>query len=573
MDLIVPIGTCRIANPLAAAAKSASFKTDTRRTYGFVHSSREILQQIHYVRGDRALPEELWPYLSGRAYAGVADATLPAPNRYVVEISRLSWLTFDGYILQNNRFTGHFGCAPQSLRAFSRLPAAEQRDQRRAILRELADYRQLSEFDRTVLADTVLENQSYDDLVEDMERLVAVLPPDTLYLSHCNVVDADGNLLKDRARAVKYVAKASRRLGLRFLDPSPLLAAYGQERGLAAGGKDLNHYSKEFCVVAGEALCAAMYGAQTSPPPARPALDASDWRGALAAARQAAQDGEWDFVRQAAEIVLQAIPADGTALLLRARALTNLAAAVPELRQAWIDLIAQSPQNVGRLMEAVRVAEEIGDFELALQWALQAKSAAESGHAPAVAVVANQIRLGDLQAALASCRGLGREAPESLVALIEESARKDRLAQAAIAARAARLEGVPQNDMWTASIMSRLLKEIRRCREAGDYLAETEALHAVFILDAQNEAVRKAVRITCRDVILNLRAGAGGEQYARMERVLTLRSPDVAMLAAYADAFRAAAVRSAVRGRRSEPPEDLSAPSVVPEKSKHFATN
>ncbi len=46
LTVITSVGTCRLADPLGAAAKILPIRRDLTNVYGFVHTSKEILQQL-----------------------------------------------------------------------------------------------------------------------------------------------------------------------------------------------------------------------------------------------------------------------------------------------------------------------------------------------------------------------------------------------------------------------------------------------------------------------------------------------------------------------------------------------
>ena len=56
--VVTAIGTCRIADPLAAAARMHPMRRNLANVYGFVHTSKEVLQQLDVLDG-REIPPEL----------------------------------------------------------------------------------------------------------------------------------------------------------------------------------------------------------------------------------------------------------------------------------------------------------------------------------------------------------------------------------------------------------------------------------------------------------------------------------------------------------------------------------
>ena len=54
---VTPIGTCRINNPLKQAQSKYPISLNTKRVYGFTHTSDEALQQLRYLQGDKVFRE------------------------------------------------------------------------------------------------------------------------------------------------------------------------------------------------------------------------------------------------------------------------------------------------------------------------------------------------------------------------------------------------------------------------------------------------------------------------------------------------------------------------------------
>ena len=77
---ITPIGTCRIHTPLKRAASRYPVDVDLRRNYGFVHSSKEALQLIQFLQGEKSFPPEVAPALARDGSFDAYDGTSWEPS-------------------------------------------------------------------------------------------------------------------------------------------------------------------------------------------------------------------------------------------------------------------------------------------------------------------------------------------------------------------------------------------------------------------------------------------------------------------------------------------------------------
>src|SRR3954447_23229162 len=114
---VTNIGTCRIAEPLGAASRGKHVRRRTENIYGFVHTTKEALQQIGYREGSVSLPEELAPYIAAKGVFPPRQK-LEGCSIFFVEISSAKEVYFDNHLLQINYLDSAFTGRSALLRTF-----------------------------------------------------------------------------------------------------------------------------------------------------------------------------------------------------------------------------------------------------------------------------------------------------------------------------------------------------------------------------------------------------------------------------------------------------------------------
>jgi len=249
---ITTLGTCRIADTIAASAKSRPFQVENTNVYGFAHTPKEILQQIDYLEGSKTFPQELARFMSadGLFERGKRGDT----NAFIVEISTLKEIIFEGWYLQINYMERALRAARGVFDAFSKLKSERDLSIRRATLRAVPGFPKLSSLDQRVVLEGYVRNGTFEELEADMVEIVRRLPGSVIFVNHINLPGANGTLIESRAQLVKWVQQICERRGYRHFDPTPYVQEYGRDHALADLGRDLNHYTHDFKPVLGNLI-------------------------------------------------------------------------------------------------------------------------------------------------------------------------------------------------------------------------------------------------------------------------------------------------------------------------------
>jgi tetratricopeptide (TPR) repeat protein len=241
---VTNIGTCRIAEPLAAAGRNKLIKRANESIYGFIHTSKEALQQIAY-RDGGSLPKNLAPYLCSRGAFPARKSEGPS-DLYFVEISSVKEIHFDGVLLQINYLDNAFASRPNLLQTFFRLHRSTDRPAREAELEQLPEFRQVTPLEARILREGYVHLTQYDELRADMAEITARLPAPVVFVNHINVVSNTGQLIQSRNKLCGWLRKIADEDRYTLFDPTPEVLAYGREKALENGGQDMNHYTSEF---------------------------------------------------------------------------------------------------------------------------------------------------------------------------------------------------------------------------------------------------------------------------------------------------------------------------------------
>lgn len=256
---VTTIGTCRIADPIAAAEPHLPIRRNMTNVYGFVHTSKEILQQLDVLEG-REIPQELARFLASGNYE--APVFRDPVDLYIVEISSAKEIHFGDYLLQVNCLDHIFHDRRELLEVFFRHKYAAERPARAAALNLLPDFHLADPLERSFLLEGWVHLTTREELEADLLTISARLPAPVLFVCHIDVADSGGRMIESRSRLCGWVREIAAEHGLALFDPAPQVIAYGRSRALANDGRDANHYNTEFKPLIG----AMLYEAAMQPP-------------------------------------------------------------------------------------------------------------------------------------------------------------------------------------------------------------------------------------------------------------------------------------------------------------------
>ncbi|AUL41273.1 capsular biosynthesis protein [Bordetella holmesii] len=487
---ITTIGSCRVAGPMAKVQARRNFVLDNRLLYGYTHNSKETIQAIRYMRGDLTIPAALWPFISGQTYREgnprLPHGSIPAEDRHVVEISSIKVLELDGYQLQLVRFKEALAFCPELRKIFFEHGSAEVRAQRLRQFHATASYARAPEAVQHVLTQTVLRTQTAAEIESDLKQIALLLGPSFVLVTHCNAMNAHGELIADRAKMVDRVSRACARAGITLVDPGSLLAAYGQDRGMPEDGRDTTHYTTAFAHLVGKEICDKLLGVQETA--ALPeGQTANDWKQSLEAAKEYGQAQAWDLALLYANRAIELKPNVSAAYVLRARAMMALSQ-TDEVLDAWGAALAiDANRNAYILRQAAECAFEQGQIDTARGWA-QESLQCERNEKTATLLGRIHARLGENEQAERAFRVRAQAAPERSLrhatrssTPLEEGASMVSALAATQAVDSTSLQGAREH------VLKRARREVRHAGRAGALLPSLGAFYALQILAGEHQ--------------------------------------------------------------------------------------
>src|SRR4051794_39429675 len=102
---VTPLGTCRITNPLRLLAELRLIDLNMTRVFGYVHTTKEILQQISFLYGSAEFPADIQPLVGPHISHSRCHGAHKCSDHYFVEISSRKVLTVGAFCIQLNHFS------------------------------------------------------------------------------------------------------------------------------------------------------------------------------------------------------------------------------------------------------------------------------------------------------------------------------------------------------------------------------------------------------------------------------------------------------------------------------------
>lgn len=252
---ITVFGSCRVYDPIREMEKAGRAAMNQQNIYGYVHNSREVLQQLDILSGRVEVPTRLRPFLNIRGRWAWRPASTDSATRFrfartdafVVEISSIRLLRYKAMFLQINRTREILANSPEL-----------ERDWWTPLLRtgtnDLAAYEASRQQDTPavnaeVAAGAICSEQSLKSVRDDILAINELLPAPVLFVSHFNTT-ATGEPVRQRqliADALQQTAAGGR---IAWFDPTPMVREAGPEQTLL----DPAHYQPDFIPRVGEAM-------------------------------------------------------------------------------------------------------------------------------------------------------------------------------------------------------------------------------------------------------------------------------------------------------------------------------
>lgn len=254
--VITVIGSCRVYDPIKAMELEGRAQLNQQRVFGFVHNTREVLQQLRLMTGEVPLAGRLRPFLNIPSHwtwmpqeeAYQLGDLFAATDCFVVEISSIRAIRFKAMYLQLNR-TRELLVTNEAIERRWWQPLVRQgRNEPLAYL--LANtLAQMEPVNREVMQELACAEQSTAEIIKDIKAIRDVLPAPVLFVSHFNT-NAENEPIEQRQTIVDAMGQARRRFGISYFDPTDMTLDAGPTVALLDGA----HYQPQFVPEVGLAL-------------------------------------------------------------------------------------------------------------------------------------------------------------------------------------------------------------------------------------------------------------------------------------------------------------------------------
>jgi hypothetical protein len=252
---VTVFGSCRVDDPIRQMEKAGRAVMNQQNIYGYVHNSREVLQQLDILAGRVEVPTRLRPFLNIRGKWAWHPASTNTATRYrfartnafVVEISSIRLLRFKAMFLQINRTREILVTSPGLEQNWWSPLLRTGRNDVAAYEAERGD--RISGVDDEIAAGAVCDEQSLESVRDDILTINEALPGPVLFVSHFNTT-ATGEPVRQRQIIVDAMQQAASEADIAWFDPTDLVREIGPSDAIL----DPSHYQPTFIPKVGEAL-------------------------------------------------------------------------------------------------------------------------------------------------------------------------------------------------------------------------------------------------------------------------------------------------------------------------------
>ena len=239
------LGSCRVHTPLKLAGDRKQITYVADNLIGYVHNSKEVIQDINILHGKVAVPENLrrlvnFVNLKSKLDTDVFASIYRKVDMFVVEVSSIRLVEFRNLFLQIHRFRELLAGIDPSNQWEKKIqgPAEAWREHVQGVMAG----RDLDPATREIVLDSTVREQAVKEIVADLSAISMRLHKPVLFVSHfCN--DYQGKPIAQRATIREALRIFSSDLPhIAYFDPSTLVERYGLETALL----DLGHYKPAF---------------------------------------------------------------------------------------------------------------------------------------------------------------------------------------------------------------------------------------------------------------------------------------------------------------------------------------
>jgi hypothetical protein len=271
VERVGAVGSCRIHDPLKAAARDGrgAFLWSAYNT--FTHTPPEAEQHIAFCRGKFEIPDPFAPYILRQEKVPILLDRLPelvdSCTTFVVEMSSVDVLRCGYYCFNQDYFSQMFvrGGGMGLLNWFRGLSERPAPPELALAAREsLKDKgKPVTVSTEEILVSTVTTPLSTEAFHDALDRMIFDKSKRWIFVPHFNVSEKPDEQIAKRVALRDILKTYARARGYEFYDPTPLVAKAGKAAALEGDGADSFHYAPAFQPIVGEGL----YGAIMEPEP------------------------------------------------------------------------------------------------------------------------------------------------------------------------------------------------------------------------------------------------------------------------------------------------------------------
>jgi|GEM_PF-1653021 len=341
------LGSCRVRNPLYVLRD----RGDLRICDGGLaatHTAAEALQTLRLVTGEARIPDELAPYVfetdKTPSTERLARTLEGGVEVFLLEVSDDKQFVYGDVLLQQNFVSrslvqAHQGALLGWYREICQGRVADGALVETSLEKLRAGGSRHDAWMADLLRGLRLRRPDDDELAQTLGEMMERAAGRWAVVGAITVPGHEGAMMHDRRVLNEKVARAARRCGAAFFDPSQFVSDYGRRTALDANGADINEYAETFYPIVGETLVSL---ARTGrPAPRRMATDPL----ALDAANRSAISSALRIERLDAELVnlhrrrLDALGLEGSGLYAHYKARVDQAALIGGRERFAFDLI------------------------------------------------------------------------------------------------------------------------------------------------------------------------------------------------------------------------------------------
>ncbi|WP_435259859.1 hypothetical protein ACSBLW_08900 [Thioclava sp. FR2] len=244
---IIPVGSCRIWNPLSAAQPTYGYKIDRTRYLGFTHTSAGALQQVRFTFGEIDIPQHMMRFMIHTDPQVIPrDGPMETiPDLAIIEISSAKQFELDGFEIQINcmqREFESFFADQKRKNNFIRVIRTRDQNEIDRFLRETWSQTDEQTEDVQILRRIRLHMTTEEDLRRDVRALMSRFP-ESLFVTHVDALGRNGDRVPLRDQLISLLSRIVQEEGGLVYNPTPRMLEMGQPLAMP---QDENHFSQDF---------------------------------------------------------------------------------------------------------------------------------------------------------------------------------------------------------------------------------------------------------------------------------------------------------------------------------------